>query len=75
MKVLDATYLVDYRDGVEATKEFYEANGVENEGWMDPVPGTSKYSSERGTSRTVTSTTLEPTSRGARHTQSTRGRQ
>jgi hypothetical protein len=26
MKVLDATFLIDYLDGVEATKEFYEAN-------------------------------------------------
>jgi hypothetical protein len=24
---LDATFLIDYLDGVEATKEFYEANG------------------------------------------------
>ncbi|WP_143704768.1 type II toxin-antitoxin system VapC family toxin [Haloquadratum walsbyi] len=26
MKVLDATFLIDYLDGVEATKEFYEAS-------------------------------------------------
>lgn len=38
MKVLDATYLIDYLDGVEATKEFYEANGAENERWVMPVP-------------------------------------
>lgn len=38
MKVLDATYLIDYLDGVEATKEFYEANGAENERWVMPIP-------------------------------------
>lgn len=38
MKVLDATFLIDYLDGVEATKEFYEANGAENERWVMPVP-------------------------------------
>jgi PIN domain. len=38
MKVLDATFLIDYLDGVEATKKFYEANGGENERWVIPVP-------------------------------------
>jgi len=38
MKVLDATFLIDYLDGVEATKEFYEANGAKNERWVMPVP-------------------------------------
>jgi len=38
MKVLDATFLIDYLDGVEATKEFYEANGAEEERWVMPVP-------------------------------------
>ncbi|MEF8820478.1 MAG: PIN domain-containing protein [Haloferacaceae archaeon] len=38
MKLLDATFLVDYLDGVEATKEFYEASGAENERWVMPVP-------------------------------------
>jgi predicted nucleic acid-binding protein len=38
MKVLDATFLIDYLAGVEATKEFYEANGAENERWVMPVP-------------------------------------
>ena len=38
MKVLDATFLIDYLDGVEATKEFYEASGAENERWVIPVP-------------------------------------
>ena len=38
MKVLDATFLIDYLDGVEATKEFYEAAGAENERWVMPIP-------------------------------------
>ena len=38
MKVLDATFLIDYLDGVEATKKFYEANGAEDERWVMPVP-------------------------------------
>jgi predicted nucleic acid-binding protein len=38
MKVLDATFLIDYLDGVEATKEFYETSGAENERWVMPVP-------------------------------------
>jgi predicted nucleic acid-binding protein len=37
MKVLDATFLIDYLDGVEATREFYEANGGEEERWVMPV--------------------------------------
>ena len=38
MKVLDATFLIDYLGGVDATKEFYEANGGEAERWVMPVP-------------------------------------
>lgn len=38
MKVLDATFLVDYLDGVEATMEFYDASGGEDERWVVPVP-------------------------------------
>jgi predicted nucleic acid-binding protein len=38
MRVLDATYLIDYLDGVEATREFYEAHGAEDERWVMPVP-------------------------------------
>jgi len=38
MKVLDATFLIDYLDGIEATKEFYETAGAENERWVMPVP-------------------------------------
>ena len=37
MKVLDATFLIDYLDGVEATREFYEANGGADERWVIPV--------------------------------------
>ena len=38
MKVLDATFLIDYLDGVQSTKAFYEANGGTNERWVMPVP-------------------------------------
>ena len=38
MKVLDATFLIDYLDGIEATKAFYEASGAEDERWVMPVP-------------------------------------
>jgi len=38
MKVLDTTFLIDYLDGVEATKEFYESNGGDDEHWVMPVP-------------------------------------
>lgn len=38
MKVLDASYLIDYLDGKESTREFYEANGGEDERWVMPVP-------------------------------------
>lgn len=38
MKVLDATYLIDYLDGVEATREFYETNGADSERWVLPIP-------------------------------------
>lgn len=38
MKVLDATFLIDYLDGVEATREFYEANGDAETRWVVPVP-------------------------------------
>ena len=38
MKVLDATFLIDYLDGIEATKAFYEASGAEDERWVVPVP-------------------------------------
>ncbi len=38
MKVLDATFLIDYLDGIQPTKDFYEASGAENERWVMPVP-------------------------------------
>jgi predicted nucleic acid-binding protein len=38
MKVLDATFLTDYLDGVESTKAYYEANGAADERWVMPVP-------------------------------------
>lgn len=38
MKVLDASFLIDYLNGVDATKEFYEANGGDAERWVMPVP-------------------------------------
>lgn len=38
MKILDATFLIDYLDGVEATKEFYEANGADDTRWIMLVP-------------------------------------
>ena len=38
MKVLDATFLIDYLDGVQSTKDFYEASGGDNERWVMPVP-------------------------------------
>jgi predicted nucleic acid-binding protein len=38
MKVLDANFLIDYLEGDEATKNFYEANGAESERWVMPIP-------------------------------------
>lgn len=38
MKVLDATFLIDYLDGVESTREFYEANDGSETRWVAPVP-------------------------------------
>lgn len=38
MKVLDATFLIDYLDGVEATRQFYEDNGGDQIRWTVPVP-------------------------------------
>ena len=39
MKVLNATFLIDYLDGVEATREFYEEHGGEEIRWVGPRPG------------------------------------
>lgn len=38
MKVLDATFLIDYLDGVEATRQFYEDNRGDQIRWIVPVP-------------------------------------
>lgn len=38
MKVLDTTFLIDYLDGLEVTREFYEKHGGEEIRWVAPVP-------------------------------------
>jgi predicted nucleic acid-binding protein len=38
MKVLDATFLIDYLDGREATRDVFEANGGAETRWIVPVP-------------------------------------
>ena len=38
MKVLDATFLIDYLDGLDATREFYEEHGGDEIRWVAPVP-------------------------------------
>lgn len=38
MKVLDATFLIDYLDGRPATREFYEEHGGDQIRWVAPVP-------------------------------------
>lgn len=38
MKVLDATVLIDYLDGFEPTRQFYEENGGDLIRWVVPVP-------------------------------------
>lgn len=38
MKVLDATFLIDYLDGLESTREFYEESGGSEIRWVVPVP-------------------------------------
>lgn len=38
MKVLDATYLIDYLAGVESTRDFYEESGGDAIRWLMPVP-------------------------------------
>jgi len=38
MKILDATFLIDYLAGVEATRQFYESNGGAETRWVIPVP-------------------------------------
>ena len=38
MRVLDANFLIDYLSGVQATKEYYERNGGDDETWIVPAP-------------------------------------
>lgn len=38
MKVLDTTFLIDYLDGLESTREFYEEQGGDQIRWIVPVP-------------------------------------
>lgn len=38
MKVLDATFLIDYLDGFTLTREFYEEKGGDQIRWVVPVP-------------------------------------
>jgi predicted nucleic acid-binding protein len=38
MKVLDASYLIDYLNGTEAAAEFYETHGGADERWITPAP-------------------------------------
>lgn len=38
MKVLDANFLIDYLEGVTATKKFYETHGGESVRWVMPAP-------------------------------------
>lgn len=38
MKVLDATFLIDYLGGHEATRQFYETTGADDELWVMPIP-------------------------------------
>lgn len=42
MKVLDATFLIDYLDGHAASREFYEENGTDSIRWVVPVPALAK---------------------------------
>lgn len=38
MRVLDATFLIDYLAGVPATETYYEENGGSDELWIMPAP-------------------------------------
>lgn len=38
MKVLDATFLIDYLAGLPSTEAYYEENGGEDELWIMPAP-------------------------------------
>lgn len=38
MKVLDASYLIDYLNGEPAAEKFFEENGGRDEHWVTPAP-------------------------------------
>lgn len=38
MRVLDATYLIDYLNGAQAAKTYYEVSGASDELWVVPSP-------------------------------------
>jgi predicted nucleic acid-binding protein len=38
MRVLDANFLIDYLNGIQATKGYYTANGGDDETWIIPAP-------------------------------------
>jgi predicted nucleic acid-binding protein len=38
MRVLDATFLIDYLGGVPETEAYYQAHGGPDERWIMPVP-------------------------------------
>lgn len=38
MRVLDANFLIDYLNGVDATEVYYEANGGVDQHWIMPAP-------------------------------------
>ena len=76
MKVLDVTFLIDYLDGVEATKEFYETAGAENERWVIPVPAYAEaLVGEGNLPNGDVAGARADLSWGGRRTRSTRGRQ
>jgi hypothetical protein len=69
MEVLDATFLIDYLDGVEATAEYLLAH--EDEKFIFPAPAYAE-SSERATIRAVISLGQRVNCRGERCTVLTR---
>lgn len=75
MKVLDATFLIDYLDGIESTEGFYEANGGNDERWVVPVPAYAEVLVGEGNLPTATSPAHERTSPEVSATLSTRERQ
>lgn len=49
MKVLDATYLIDYLYGMESTRAFYEDNDGDEVRWIAPVPALAEVLVGEGT--------------------------